>query len=36
MRPARADEPANVPPIDLDRPKPIRRVDPAADQRSVP
>jgi cytochrome c oxidase cbb3-type subunit 3 len=36
MRPARADEPANVPPMDLDRPKQMRRVDPVADQKSVP
>ena len=36
MRPSRADEPANVPPIDLDRPKPVRRVDSHADDRTVP
>lgn len=36
MRPSRADEPANTPPLDLDRPGDIRRVTPAADQRSVP
>jgi len=36
MRPSRADEPANIPPLDLQRPKPIRPVTPAEDQRSVP
>jgi cytochrome c oxidase cbb3-type subunit 3 len=36
MRPSRADEPANTPPLDLDRPQPIRRVDPATDRKSVP
>lgn len=36
IRPARADEPANVPPMDLDRPRPIRRVSPTNDQKSVP
>ena len=36
IRPARADEPANVPPMDLDRPKPMRRVSPTQDQRTVP
>jgi cytochrome c oxidase cbb3-type subunit 3 len=35
-RPSRADEPANIPPRDLARPGQIRRVTPAADQRSVP
>ena len=36
IRPARADEPANVPPMDLDRPRPMRRVSPTQDQRTVP
>jgi len=36
LRPSRADEPANTPPLDLDRPRPIRRVGPDADQRHVP
>jgi cytochrome c oxidase cbb3-type subunit 3 len=36
LRPSRADEPANIPPLDLSRPKPVRRVDPATDQRDVP